>query len=737
MRSPSPARAALLCLCFAAALHFGCGGCVARVSGGGSDAGADAGPGAPDTGPGDVGTVQLDAGPPIPCAYIAQSGGAVPGVAWEHVGPPGGYASAVLALGQGVVLAGTGFTTGLAGISGNGGGLYRSTDGAKTFNQLLTFHNTTVSSLVEAPGTSSVFAGVGSLSGSADDGVWLSTDLGVNFSQQVDAGMISPARVRVVSVAAGTPLRVYALVEGNAANPLAAVTSLYRLDSGGPWVLMAATGLNPAAGGPALAMAADLADPNRVYLADAAAFYVSTDGGASFTATPFGALFPPAGLAEVNGLFTDPADPNHLFLTTLDVGLFESTNRGASWAPTAVNMVGVNAVAAAAGRVFAATEGLGLLVGTNGNYVATSTCPMLPVTRAVSVAPDDAGSVFVGTVGGAVLRSSDGAQTFLPQQSGIPEMLAKVAVTRGGDGWALASAGLFRTTDLGSHWTRVAPAGQILPWSDIVGDPLDANRFLLTTDEDLFEGAAAGQGVLSFSLNDGGLTRATGLDGGSFAAVTFDPTNPSRVFAYERLSVNEANNGDTFPTGVFVSIDGGTAFSPTAMQGASLDLTSTFRESPLAIASDGTVYAGVYPMPSGPAALWSSSDQGQHYTQIWSADGGVVSGVFLDGHDALYLTLRFNGGLLKSVDRGATFNAFGNGLDGGALSIDGLAFSPDGGVVLATEGGVFYASDGVNFSDFNTGFTTVPIVWNVVVLPGPPVTVFAGTDQGIFRRLLP
>jgi hypothetical protein len=233
------------------------------------------------------------------------------------------------------------------------------------------------------------------------------------------------------------------------------------------------------------------------------------------------------------------------------------------------------------------------------------------------------------------------------------------------------------------------------------------------------------------------LTRATGPDGGSFAAVLFDPSDPLRVFAYERLSANEAGNGDTFPTGVFVSADGGMAFSPTAMQGASLDLTSTFRESPLAVASDGTVYAGVYPMGTGPAALWKSTDQGQHYSQVWSADGGVVSGVFLDANDAVYLTLGFNGGLLKSVDRGATFNPFGSGLDAGALSINSLAVTPDGGIVLATQSGVFYASDGINFADFNTGFSAPPIVWNVVVLPGPPATVFAGTDHGIFRRLLP
>jgi hypothetical protein len=666
----------------------------------------------------------------------------MPGPAWEPIGPSGGYAASVLALGGGVVLAGTGFTRGFEQLQLSGGAIYRSTDSAKTFTRVRQFSDTTVASFVQIPGTTRVYAGVGSLSGSPDDGVWVSNDNGQTFTQD-SAGLITPARVRRLSVAAGATERVYAMVEGTAANPLNAVASLCRRDAGGMWTLQTMTGVNASPGGPALAMVADVTDPNTVYLADGARFYVSNDAGATFTAIT---LFD-GGLAEVDGLFADPSNAQHLLMTTLNTGLLESTDKGSSFNQTPVSTAATFALVAN-GRIFVGTDGAGLQVGTAGVYAGVSECPNLPNVRAVSVAPDNANSVFIGTVGGGVLASSDGANTFLAQQSGITEILGQVAVTGSSTSptvWILAPAGIFQSTNLGSQWNRIGPSGGALPWSAIVQDPANPTRYLLATDEDMYEGGGSGVGVVSLSTANGATQVATGFSGDSVVTVAFDPSLKTRVYAYQKQTIDEY--GTTVPTGLFVSLDSGATFSGTAMLSTNLNLTSWFLTSPLALWTDGTIYFGTNVQPLGLGQLWKSSNQGQTYSTVWAAtetgpDGGTIApwlpmGVNLDSTGAVYLVGRQNYiAIMKSIDQGATFIPLGTGLTGLDLLGNGLAISSTGGIVIATWAGAFYASDGMTFTDFNTGFAQVPVVWSVTIAPGTTPTVFAVTDQGIFRRTL-
>ncbi|MFZ5468934.1 MAG: WD40/YVTN/BNR-like repeat-containing protein, partial [Myxococcota bacterium] len=621
-------------------------------------------------------------------------------------------------------------------ISGRGGHIYRSTDQGATLAPVASFPGSSVTALVSVPGSGRIYAAVASLSGSANDGVYVSDDEGVSFTL-VNGGLHSPARVRALAVAAGAPERVYALVEGSAAQPLSAAASLYVRDAGGSWTALPFTGVDPNPGGPVLAIAADVAERDWLYLADGARIYRSTDAGQTFTALAEGAsLFGAVPLANVRSLATDAQNPDRLLLATKDAGLLESTDRGSTWhrVETAAGPVADDIAQAtvAAGALWAATRGQGLQQFFGAGLQRVGLCLIDPVVTAVAVAPDDAQLVFAGTTGNLYV-STDGGKRFQPS-SGMDELLARVTVT-GSVGWLLSAVGLYRTTDSGQTWERVAEGVGSISFSDVTVDPRDDNRLFLATDEDLFEGGGASTSLIEYHLSDRTSTRPQGL-ARNIAAVAFDPSSPTRVYAYQRRGAVEQVGTGGPDTGVFFSEDDGHAFSPTALLGGSLVFKTTFRFSPLAVDATGVLFAGVT-TAAGPA-LWRSQDNGRSYSEVWTGPGWVAHGVQVDPSNNVYLVGRLQAvGIRKSTDQGATFSSLDSGLAGAALFVNHLAFTSGGGILAATQDGAYYAADGNQFSAFNTGLTGTVAAWSVAVLPGSPPTALMTTDQGVFRRQLP
>lgn len=681
-------------------------------------------PGADASVPADGGQA-ADAGvqPAGKCPYSFSRSSSPAAASWERTGPPGGNVVSLLALGGGTVLAGTAASGG-AGLSGEAAGLYRSTDSGASFSRAAPLKNTTVHGLVAVPGTGRVWASVGSASGSGDDGAWLSADRGASFAK-TSGGLHAQARPRSLAAAPGAPERVWLMVEGSPAQPLSARATLYRSDGGGAWTATAMTGVS-SSGGPALALAADATDRQRVYLANNLSFFASADGGETFTETAFDRPY------SVRGLHADPKNAQHLVVTTHDEGLLESRDRGASWTFVAFAH-GVRAVAFDGARTFAATDGGGLRLSTGGAFQPVGECLVDPVVPSVAVAPDDANLVLAGTSGGGVYRSADQGQHFTASR-GIEELLARVSVTGPASApavWLLSAAGLFRSRDLGNTWERLAAEAGTLCFSGVAAGPAGAGA-LLATQEDLFPGGGAGKGVLRLSAADE-VSPSSGLTGRNASAIAFDPTRPQRAFAYQCRGSSEDS---AVPSGVFVSDDGGATFSASDLSAGMCG----FDVSALAVAAGGAVYAGVLPGPAGPTnyrELWRSDDGGATFAKTWTgSDGFEARGVYVDASGNVLLTGRFggSGGLKRSTDRGATFAEHGSGI--GSPLVNGLAFAPGVGLVLATEGGVFWAADGASFSGLNAGLTALS-TQGVAVAPAATAVVFAATADGVWRRTLP
>ncbi len=212
-----------------------------------------------------------------------------------------------------------------------------------------------------------------------------------------------------------------------------------------------------------------------------------------------------------------------------------------------------------------------------------------------------------------------------------------------------------------------------------------------------------------------------------------DPRKLGAAFAYQRASDTHV----TSLTGVMVRASPEMRFAPSPLSSTSLATSTSFRFSPLAVASDGTVYAGAR-LASGAPVLLRSDDSGATSTQVWSGAGWIAYGVYVGPSGDVFLTgSQGNIGIRRSTDKGMTFAAHDTALMGFAQFVYALGFGPGGALLAGTEDGVHLAADGMTFSALNVGLERVP-VWSGAVLPASPKPiVVAGTAQGVYWRTLP
>lgn len=685
----------------------------------------------------------LEPGLPVPlepanCPLAAPA--AAPTEAWTRTGPSGAPITALASAGGEVVLVGTGFVQGGALFYSRDAALFRSADRGETFARVRSFTDTQVNHLLWVPGTQRVFAAVGANVGSSDVGAWLSDDLGASFAPAND-GLFPGARLLRFALAAGSPTRVWALVQGTAANPASSAVTLYRKDGDAPWAPAAAQGVSAVPGGPLTGLAADPALRDRLWVVDGARLYRSDDGGAQFSVVAEGAaLFGPTGLSSPSGLFVDPLDGAHLVIATRDEALLESSDGAATFTQRlpadAPAGLGVSDVLFTPQGLLVATSGAGIQRVTADGWVREGGCLLDGVVLALAALPQSE-VVLAGTWGG-LSRSLDGARSFAPAGAGLESVLARVHVTQQGaqaTAWLASSAGVFRYDAAGAQWERVGDWGGALAVADVAFAP-DGARAYLAIDEQLFPGRyGVDDGVLEWDLSAQAVARPALPAGalGGVGAVVADPLRPGVAYAYVR---GDADAAPAAPAAVLRGGAGG-AWSPSGLSGEALTDTAQFRFSPLAAAPDGALYAGVR-LASGAPALMRSDDGAQSWTQAWTLTGWVPHAVGVGQDGAVYLAGAYGGvGVRRSTDRGQTFSAWDEGIPPLAKIVYALGFAPDGAVLAGTQAGVYLRSPGGTFTELS-GFPRQVSVWSVAVLPASPRPIaIAATDRGVFWRLLP
>jgi hypothetical protein len=177
---------------------------------------------------------------------------------------------------------------------------------------------------------------------------------------------------------------------------------------------------------------------------------------------------------RVSALVVDPGSPAHVLAGAANGGVWESWDRGASWAPRTdfASTLTVGALAFDPGRPANAYCGLGegdwwwwlgngVLRSADGGASWTPACTAPFVGEgfhALRVDPANGSRLFGGTTGGLYV-STDSGTTWTRRRSA-----ATYAISIGtGEVLASSTDGLFRSTDSGTTWTAVtlpgAPAG--------------------------------------------------------------------------------------------------------------------------------------------------------------------------------------------------------------------------------------------------------------------------------------
>ncbi|HEY1429960.1 MAG TPA: hypothetical protein VGF18_10325, partial [Candidatus Tumulicola sp.] len=288
-----------------------------------------------------------------------------------------------------------------------------------------------------------------------------------------------------------------------------------------------------------------------------------------------------------------------------------------------------------------------LAVAAYANLSWRSIGPAIAGGRVASVAgtPQNDQLYYIGTAGGGVWKSSNGAATWEPVfEKQAVSAIGAVAIdpTNQNVVWAGTGEanprndvsygdGLYKSTDAGKNWRRVGLAG-VWSISRIAVDPLHSEHVVVGGFGDPFKDSP-NRGV--FVTFDGGRTwkKSLYLSPGSGASdVAMDPKNPNVVYAgmwrFRRVPWDFSSGGAD--GGLFKSTDGGRTWKKLSGNGLPSGLTGRIG---LAIApsNPNRVFALI---EAQGGILWRTDDAGAHW-RMTSSDTLVDQRPFYFTHIAV------------------------------------------------------------------------------------------------------
>ncbi len=432
---------------------------------------------------------------------------------------------------------------GLAPAGSSGGKLYRSTDGGDNWSIVPALDGNSVFSVAFTPSGTAYIGTLDSVWKSVDDGAnWTQLNLAIGLNDQVFSVTIDP----------GDPETIWAGVADALGSQPANV--MRSTNGGASW-----TDMTPPLG--AASCRGIAIDPNNSDVVAACfgggfgggAIWVTTDGGESWINRTAGLPARP-----LNDVFHDG---NRLLLVgglafgSQTVGVFSSTNLGATWIPLhdaawpslIINDVDVDPndidtihVASGGSGVFRSTDG-----GESWAFGVGGTSSL--TVNSIRFSPESSTQLFIGGSSVAVLRSNDAGNTFEASSVGIGSLNVEFIAANSLDASELAIAfsglndgGVYTSPDGGMNWTLAdlpgtrfnfvafAPDGKLYAVSD--GPTSIAPEGLYRRNANgTWSGLGPNQGSLfeselqtiEFSHNNPGLILAAGSD---FGVAGAEPT---------------------------------------------------------------------------------------------------------------------------------------------------------------------------------------------------------------------
>src|SRR5437764_1642225 len=477
--------------------------------------------------------------------------------AWTSLGPPGGdvFDVAASTVDANIVLAG------LAPGGSFGGTLYRSSDGGNTWSEVPALDGVSVFDIEFAPAPDGItYLGTqDSVRKSTDGGLsWVTLNLGIGANDQVFDVALDPSDSSIIWAG---------IADASGSQP---VNVMRSTDGGATWANRTPPLAAPISG---RGIAVDPGNSNTVIAVFGGDFgggqvWVTTDGGDSWTDRS-------AGLPD-NPMQAVVYDGNRLLVGggqlfgSENVGLYQSTDLGATWTP-----------------------------------LHDGTWPVL-VVDAIAVDPNDAQTILVATDGSGVNRTTDGGATWEIGVGGTGALAGRSLRFRPGNSTDLllgaSSLAVFRSTDGGDTFAQSSNGISELNLFSVDANPLVQDELAVA-----FQGANNG-GLLS-STNGGVTWQIESAPPTRYSAVRFAPggtlyaisSGPSSV-AQEGLYRRE-QNGTWTPLGP----DQGPLYE------SDLDTMWFSHNNPNLILLGGSDFG----VAGFEGTIWRSTDAGQSWTKVY------------------------------------------------------------------------------------------------------------------------
>jgi photosystem II stability/assembly factor-like uncharacterized protein len=290
--------------------------------------------------------------------------------------------------------------------------------------------------------------------------------------------------------------------------------------------------------------------------------------------------------------------------------------------------------------------------------------------------------------------------------------------------YAGTEGGLLRSTDGGSTWTNISPAGGF-PGGQVTSlaiDPINTQTIYVGASGNLYK------------TTDGG-THWTAINNGlpagprsNFSAIVIDPTNTSTIYA---------SSGDVLQGSVYKSANAGASWTNI---GADMPLLPTCTGCTPSILSVDDLAID----PTNPQTLYLVGTDGTETSKTtngggtWTAlpNGGSQT-VAIDPSNPSTVYFSGVGGISVTTDGGNTFTSFLTPQQTGTfLFVYGLAIDPSNPTtVYAGAGDTLYKSTTTpaSFATFGSGLgNSAAGIWALAVDPANSQTVYAATLKGVY-----
>lgn len=408
--------------------------------------------------------------------------------------------------------------------------------------------------------------------------------------------------------------------------------------------------------------------------------------------------------------------------------LFFSTDQGISWQTAALpDRLGVTALAARAGRVYAGswiieagqTRIHSVFVSTDGGVHWSASLPWLghAIINAIAVDPRSPQMIYMGANAWGVLKSADTAASWTLSSRGLrgtEVMRVAVDPSHPGTLWAGTNgSGIWKTSTGGKTWQLMNTA-----LDEVVSLALDPRK-----PSTVF--AASSRSLMR--SRDGGAhwtALIKGLEGATFLpGLAIDPLRAGRVYL--------GTGG-----GFVLSSDGGDTWS------ASASMPKCFGALVLRASLPGMVLAGGHQLPdcnpdegSSPGGLFASTDGGVHWDDRTNGLSRYISTLAADPSTPPRLYTVNLSQLLRSTDRGASWQPAGLNPPERDAYITALALGPGHpATVYAVAGlGQVYrgTAGGTSWSPIGGAGLKNRII-NELTWDAATGTLYAATDKGLF-----